>query len=100
MTVREWFSHSLMRLSHFREQLIQLFRRHIMMEIVIELNCRRPTAGAHALHFLERKLPVRRHFLVPDAKRLRSVLVQVVSAQNQTADVGAYLDVALAERLA
>ncbi len=48
----------------------------MMMEIVIELNRRRPTARAHALHFFERKLPVRRHFLVPDPERLRSVLVQ------------------------
>src|SRR5271170_4272705 len=69
------------------------------MKVVIHLDRGRPTAGSHALYFFERKLPVGRRFLVPDAQRFRSVFVKLSAAHQQTTDVGANLDVSPALRL-
>ena len=56
--------------------------RQIVMEVVVDLNRRRPAAGADALDFFEREDAVGRHALVADAQLFLEALVNVVPPRN------------------
>src|ERR1035441_5164027 len=82
------------------QKLVQLLRRYKMVKIVIHLHGRRPRARPHALHFFDRDLAVRRHFLVPDSQFLAGVFVELVAVVQQATDIRAHLHVEFPQRLA
>ena len=69
------------------------------MEVVVDLDGRRPAAGADALDLFEREEAVGRDALVADAELVLEALEDLVAAAQHAADVGADLHVVLAGRL-
>src|SRR6187200_3168277 len=86
-------SMALLNLLESVDQLIKLFRSHVMVKVIVDLHGRRPGAGTHAFDFLERELPVGSDFLMPDSQLLASMLIQLHATHQQTGDVRTNLHV-------
>src|SRR5664280_429309 len=70
-----------------------LIGRELVEEVVVDLDGRRPTADADALHFFEREDAIGRDALVADAQFFLKAFVQVVGSAQHAADIGADLHV-------
>src|SRR5690348_2903193 len=96
----EWFSSELLRsLSPILFQnLLRLFRRKLLVEVVVDLHGGRPAAGADALDLLEGKQSILGGAFVSDAQALLELRNHLVSAAEHTAYVAADLHVVFAAR--
>src|SRR6516225_11073870 len=65
---------------------VQLVGRDLVIEIVIDLERRRPRTCPNAFHLFERELPVSGHFLVPDPQLRAGPLPQPVPIVEQATD--------------
>src|SRR6516225_3288626 len=70
------------------EDLVELFDREVLVEVVVHLHGRSPAARPDALHFFEREDTVGRCALVTDAQLLRAVLQQFLAAAQHAGNVG------------
>src|SRR6185503_18352894 len=75
------------------------FGSQTVVEVVVDLDGRRPAACANAFHFFERKRSVGSHAFMSNSKLVLEALVNIVSSAQHATDVGADLDVVLAGRL-
>src|SRR6266571_7262905 len=83
----------------FRDELIDLLRRQVVVVPVVEPHHRRVLACTQALDLLEAEQPVRRHLVRPlDADLLLHVVDDLVRAADHAAQVGADVDTVLADR--
>src|SRR5271166_5238690 len=80
------------------DQLIDLRRRQVLDELVVQHHCRSPRAGADALDLLQMEQPVLCRFLMIDAQLFLAMLKNLVAAAQQAAHVGADLEVVLTNR--
>src|SRR5258708_16720517 len=98
-----WETKSATLLSYFLpallEHFVDLFRRQVLVKIVIHLCRWSPTASSDALHLFQRKQTIRRRSFVTHPQLLSAMLQNLFAAPNQAADVGANLHVELAARL-
>src|SRR5437899_1786443 len=72
---------------------VHLLRRQVLMKIVVDLDRWRPTAGANALDFFQRKQPVGGGAFVSHAEFLLAMLQQFFTTAEQAGDIRANLDV-------
>ena len=68
----------------------------LVVEVVVDLDGRRPAAGADALDLFEREEAVGCDAFVADAELFLEALVDVVSAAQHATDIGADLNVVFA----
>ena len=80
-------------LLQFLEDLIYFFESQIVVVCVIHLHGRRIAAGSQALDFSQRKLSVAGRLAFFDAKSFGHVLKDLLTAKQQTGDVGTDLNV-------
>src|ERR1700687_1612532 len=67
------------------QDLRYVLRRQVVVEVVIDLDCRCPAAGADAFNFFEREDAVRSYTFVPDAELFLEFFVDIVSAAEHAA---------------
>ena len=79
---------------------IELRRREVFVEIVVDLHRRRAGTSADAFNFFQRKDAVLGGLFVPDFEPLFGLLKNVVAATKHARDVGADLHVMFAHGLA
>src|SRR6185437_5521758 len=72
---------------------------YVIVKIVVDLNRRRPAAGADAFNLFEREEPVAGHSLVSDAEFFLEFLVDVIRSAKHATDIGADLHVEFSGRL-
>src|SRR6476660_6115515 len=94
------YSMWLIRLSAGIEDLIELLGRHFVVEVVIDLQGRRPGTGADAFHFFERDAAVGGDLFMADTHLVAGLLPEFGASVEQATDVGADLDVRFPQRLA
>ena len=81
------------------EDAVHLLRRQVLVEGVVHLNGRRPTACAYAFDFLKREQTVASRAFVADSQPLLAMLKKLFSSSQHAGDIGAHLHVKLATRL-
>src|SRR5216684_2462477 len=74
-------------------------RRQVIVEVVIHLDGRGPSACPDAFHLFEREHAVRSDALVAHAQLFLEALIEIVGAAKHATDIGADLDVELARGL-
>src|SRR5580692_963847 len=84
--------------SIFVQDLVDLLRGQILVEVIIHLYSRSPTACPDALDFLQREYAVRRRAFVSDAQPRLAVIEKLLTTAQHARDVGANLDVEFAAR--
>src|SRR6266567_1285723 len=79
---------------------VELERRKVFVEIVVDLHGRCARTGADTLHFLQRENAILRRFLVSNLQPLLCTVQNLVPALQHARHVGANLHMMLAPRLA